>query len=127
MCIPFSLLVYETVKRNAQGLQPNYGKWLVLFVVTFLFNGLTLMHSWIITLVDLCIKIGLFYLPEHMVLLCLLRTRSSRTASATCISKASSSHTAARPSIRSSMAATTPCTSCSNNSERKRGRSSKMR
>lgn len=70
VCIPFSLLVYETVKRNAQNLQPNYGKWLVLFVVTFLFNGLTLLNSWIITLVDLCIKIGLFYLPEYMVLLC---------------------------------------------------------
>lgn len=63
ICVPYSLLIFETLKRNEAGAAPNYGKWLVLFVVTFLFNGLTVFNSWLITMVDLALKLGIYFLP----------------------------------------------------------------
>jgi hypothetical protein len=68
ICVPYSLLIFETLKRRETGAPPSYGKWLVLFVVTFLFNGLTVFNSWLITLVDLVLKIGIYFLPEQMVI-----------------------------------------------------------
>ena len=70
------MLVFETIKRGETGAPPNYGKWLVLFAVTFIFNGLTIFNNWLITFVDLILKVGIYFLPDYMVLLVGYRMKS---------------------------------------------------
>lgn len=60
-------MLYETVKRDSEGLKPSYGKWLALFVLTFFFNGLSIFGKWWITFLDLAIKCSLYFLPESIV------------------------------------------------------------
>jgi hypothetical protein len=62
--IPFSLMIFETIKRSSDGLKPSYGKWLALFALTFVFNGLSVFGKWWILLTDLALKCSLYFLPE---------------------------------------------------------------
>jgi hypothetical protein len=68
-------MLFESVKRDSEGLKPAYGKWLTLFILTFLFNGLTIFNRWWITLLDLGIKCSLYFLPESIVSPILLRMK----------------------------------------------------
>jgi hypothetical protein len=75
--VPFSMMVFETARRNTERLKPSYGKWLSLFLLTFLFNGLGFFSRWWLTLFDLGLKCSLYFLPEEVVPIPLFRTTSS--------------------------------------------------
>lgn len=80
-------MLFETVKRDSEGLKPSYGKWLALFLLTFLFNGMMIFNRWWLTLFDLGIKCSLYFLPESIVIVGRLRTKPSNSISVQCILK----------------------------------------
>lgn len=80
-------MLFETIKRDSEGLKPSYGKWLALFLLTFLFNGMTIFNRWWLTLFDLAIKCSLYFLPESIVLDGRYRTQRSSSISVPCILK----------------------------------------
>jgi hypothetical protein len=69
------MLLFETIKRDSEGLRPSYGKWMALFLLTFVFNVFSYFGWWPITFTDLALKCSLYFLPESMVQGSLLRIK----------------------------------------------------
>ncbi len=83
--IPTSLFIYYTLLRRSNNQSPSYVKWCLFFIVTYLFNGLSLLQYTFITIIDFGIKIALIYLPEKIVIIVVARLTGFKIISGKCI------------------------------------------
>ena len=67
ICVPFGVMIVATLKRRGETASPQYGKWALLFALTFIFNAFIVLKSNFITTVDLVVKLVACLLPPSAV------------------------------------------------------------